>query len=171
MADSNKWLWTPMVGWDVYMSCPSLNHQTVTAGSEPLCSEKCTYILVYFLPDCMTQRQIHQTARVLWPRPTHHQSACYRGGDTRSARSNIWANTARQTDPTMHWCICEHDHTHIHTALKEIRPSVCSLKCQYFYSLYPCLHAPWPKVFCQRSRCISNWTDMIFFFRIHTNLI
>lgn len=89
--------------------------------------EKVHTFLVYFLPDCTTQRGIHQAARVLWPRPTHHQSACYRHSDIRWTRSNIWANIPQQTDPTMHRCIYEHDHTHAlatHTAWKEICPSL-----------------------------------------------
>lgn len=62
-----------------------------------------------------TEKEIDQSAREPWPRPARHQSACYTCNYTHSAGGNIWADTARQTDPTMHRCICEHRHTHTHT--------------------------------------------------------
>ena len=63
-------------------------------------------------------------------------------------------------------CIYEHDHAHTRTHTQLRRKcallshlhlgSVCSLKCQCFHNLYPCLHSPWPMAHRLRSKCISN---------------
>lgn len=177
MAHDNRWPDPTTVSGDIRSLRVSERLKSSNRVSTSSCLncnvlESVHTFLVYYLPDCMTEREIHQTARMLWPRPTHHQSVRYRAGDTCSARSNIWANTARQTDPqpctSAFVKMITHTQIHTYTALKEICPSllgsVCSRKCQYFHNLYPCLHSPCPKVFCQRSQCISNWTDMIFFF-------
>lgn len=104
MAHDNRWPDHTTVSGDIRWLRVSERLKSSNRVSTSSCLncnvlESVHTFLVYYLPDCMTEREIHQTARMLWPRPTHHQSVRYRAGDTCSARSNIWANTARQTDP------------------------------------------------------------------------
>lgn len=85
----DTWSFISIINTRGELRCPYLwhlsiryNHSVITAHRRVLTLKSwkvCLYILSVLL---QTVRQIHHTARVLWPRPTHHHSALYRGSNT-----------------------------------------------------------------------------------------